>query len=268
MNSQRRWGFLLLGLLVLLAVIGPWIAPDWHTMSSAVMDALLPPSRTHWLGTDQLRRDVFARLAYGARVSLIVATIAVTVAAVIGTTIGLAAATAGGWIGATVQRGINVGLALPRVIVLLVVLAAVGLLSPLTLGIILGVTGWPAVARMVRGEAMRLQTAPFVAAAYALGATPVRVVWREILPGTMPAVLVATTLGLADAILLEAGLSFIGVGVKAPIPSWGGMILEAREQLTSAPWLLIAPCLALGLATSAATLLGEALRRSLQPETQ
>ena len=268
MTWQRRSGLALLAVLLVLAVAGPVVAPDWQSMSDPLTRALLPPSSAHWLGTDQLARDVFARLAYGARISLTVATIAVAVAALIGTTIGLAAGTAHGWAERALQRLINLGLALPRIIVLLVVLAAVGLLSAPVLGVILGATGWPAVARLVRGETLRLRQAPFVAAAHALGAPPARIVWREILPGTLPAVLVATTLGLADAILLEAGLSFIGVGVRPPIPSWGGMILDAREQLASAPWLMIAPCLALGLATSAATLLGEALRRSLQPDTR
>lgn len=268
MKSQQRAGFALIVALVLLAVAGPWLAPDWRTIPDALTGALAAPSREHWLGTDQLSRDVFARLAYGARISLAVAGIAVTVAALIGTAVGLGAAAASGWLAGLLQRVINLGLALPRIIVLLVVLAALGLLSPVLLGVILGTTGWPAVARLVRGEALRLRSSLFVEAASALGASPSRLLWREIFPGTLPAVLVATTLGVADAILLEAGLSFLGVGVRPPTPSWGGMILDAREQLAAAPWLLLAPCAALGLATFAATLLGEALRRSLQPEAR
>ncbi len=268
MNSTRRVAFVLLGLLIGLAIVGPSLAPDRMLQSDLVHGVLLSPSRTHWLGTDQLSRDIFARLAFGARISLTIAAIAVAVAAAIGTLIGLLAGAGRGFAKRIAQRMIDLGLALPRIIVLLVVLAAVGEVSYITLGIVLGVTGWPAVARLVRGETLRLREAQHVAAATALGAPPGRIIWREIFPGTVPAVLVATTLGVADAILLEAGLSFIGVGVRAPEASWGGMILDAREQWARAPWLLIAPCLALGLATSAATLLGEALRTSLQPDTR
>jgi ABC-type dipeptide/oligopeptide/nickel transport system permease subunit len=268
MTSQARTGLVLSLALVSLAIVGPIVAADPVAQPDLLNGAFLLPSAAHWLGTDQLSRDIFARLAYGARISLTIAIIAVTVAAVAGAAIGLAAGSSTGIVGRTLQRVINLGLALPRIIVLLVVLAAVGRIAPPLLGIVLGLTGWPAVARLVRGETLRLVNVPYVAAARALGARHGRVLLREIFPGTLPALLVATTLGLADAILLEAGLSFIGVGVRPPDPSWGGMILEARDHLANAPWLLLAPCLALGLATSAATLLGEAFRRSLQPDTR
>lgn len=268
MTMQRRLGIVLLLALIALGVIGPIVAGDPNAQPDPLNGAFLLPSAAHWLGTDQLSRDILARLAFGARVSLAIAAIAVTVAAVIGSAVGLAAGSGAGIIGRSLQRLINLGLALPRIIVLLVVLAAVGRIPPALLGVVLGLTGWPAVARLVRGEALRLANAPFVAAAQALGASRARMMLREIFPGTIPAVLVATTLGVADAILLEAGLSFIGVGVRAPEPSLGGMILEARDHLANAPWLMLAPCLALVIATSAATLLGDALRRSLQPDTQ
>ena len=266
MTSQGRIGLALLLALAVFAVVGPMIAADPVAQPDPIHGALLLPSVAHWLGTDQLSRDIFARLAYGARISLAIAAVAVAVAALIGATLGVAAGSSQGLVGRLLQHLINLGLALPRIIVLLVVLAAVGRLSPPLLGVVLGLTGWPAVARLVRGETLRLVGAPYVAAAHALGAPRARVLLRDILPGTIPALLVATTLGVADAILLEAGLSFIGVGVRPPDPSWGGMILDARDYLANAPWLLVAPCVALVLATSAATLLGEALRRSLQPE--
>lgn len=268
MTSQRRFALMMLAALVLFAVVGPRVAPDRFLQSDLLNGILSGPSRAHWLGTDQLSRDVFARLAFGARISLAIAIIAVTVAAAIGSALGLVAGASNTLIARLAQRAINLGLALPRVIVLLVVLATIGEISVITLGMVLGATGWPAVARLVRGETLRLRETQFVTAAKALGAPPAHVVWRDIFPGTLPAVLIATTLGMADAILLEAGLSFIGVGVRAPEASWGGMIFEARDQLARAPWLLLAPCVALVVATSAATLLGEALRRSLQPDTR
>lgn len=267
MTAERRIGTGALALLAALAIIGPLVAPD-PLAPDASRGALLAPSAAHWLGTDPLARDIFARLARGAGISLGVAAIAVAVAALIGSLIGLAAGSAAGLAGRLFERVINLGLAIPRIIVLLVVMAAVGRLPWPLLGVILGATGWPAVARLVRGETLRLRHSQYVLAAHALGAPESRVLWHEIFPGTLPALLVTTTLGVADAILLEAGLSFMGVGVRPPAPSWGGMILEAREYITSAPWLLVAPCLALGLATSSATLLGEALRRSLQPDTR
>ena len=266
MTRTGRLGLTILALLAALAIIGPLVAGDPNAQPDPVNASLLLPSHAHWLGTDQLSRDIFARLAFGARISLVVAIIAVGVAASIGSAVGLAAGAARGIGGRMLQWLIDLGLALPRIIVLLVVLAAVGRVHYALLGVILGATGWPAVARLVRGETLRLRQAQYVAAAQALGAEPARVLWREIFPGTLPAVLVASTLGLGDAILLEAGLSFIGVGVRPPDASWGGMLFEARDYITSAPWLVFIPCLALVMATSAATLLGEALRRSLQPD--
>ncbi|MGH7594210.1 MAG: ABC transporter permease, partial [Gemmatimonadales bacterium] len=248
MTRHGRLGFALLAVLTAFAIVGPWIAGDPNAQPDPLHASLLLPSAAHWLGTDQLSRDIFARLAAGARISLVVATVAVAVAAAIGSALGLAAGTAGGIVGRLLQRLIDLGLALPRVIVLLVVLAAVGRGHSPLLGVILGATGWPAVARLVRGETLRLKNAPYVGAAEALGARPVRLLWRDIFPGTLPAVLVASTLGLADAILLEAGLSFIGVGVRPPDASWGGMLYEARDYISSAPWLVLVPCLALVVA--------------------
>lgn len=268
MTRDTRTGLTLLGALLALALVGPFIAGDPSVQHNLLTDALRPPSLAHWLGTDQYARDVFARLAHGARISLAVATLAVAVAAALGTAIGLLAGAASGWPSRILGRVIDLGLALPRVIVLLVVLSAVGTLSLPVFAIVLGLTGWAGVARLVRGEALHLRHAGYVTAAAALGAPEGRILRREILPGTLAPVLVAATLGVADAMLLEAGLSFLGLGVRPPAPSWGGMLLEARQYLSNAPWLILAPGLALVAATSAATLLGDALRRALQPDTR
>lgn len=265
MTGTLRAGLMLGGGLLLFAVAGPWLAPDPLAQPDLVAGTLQAPSATHWFGTDQYSRDVFARLAAGARASLGIAVAAVLVATLLGTAIGLAAGGARGATGEALRRGIDLVLGLPRLVVLLVLLAATGPLTPISLALVLGATGWPAIARLVRGETLRLREAGFVEAAHALGAPPSRILWREILPGAMAPALVAATLGVADAILLEAGLSFIGLGIQPPAPTWGGMILEARDQIARAPWLLLAPGLALVVATTAATLLGDALRQRFLP---
>jgi peptide/nickel transport system permease protein len=219
----------------------------------------------HWLGTDPYGRDVLARLALGARLSLLVAVIATALAGVLGVTLGVIAGGRRGFAAQSVSRLIDLALALPRVVVVLVLVTVTGPLGPLLLGVVLGATGWPAIARLARGEALRVSHAGYVTAAAALGATPWRQLWREILPGTLSAALVAITLGVADVLLLEAGLSFLGIGIRPPTPTWGGMILDAQSYLASAPWLLLAPAAALVTATAAATLLGDALRSRLHP---
>lgn len=268
MRSRIRLGMALLAALLLLALVGPLIAPDPNLQPALADGTLAAPSAAHWLGTDQFSRDVFARLAHGARASLTVAAIAVSVAAALGMLLGLLAGMAGPLLAGALRRLIDISLALPRVVVLLVLLATAGTLPLPLFALVLGLTGWPPLARLVRGETLRLRHAPFVEAARALGADPRRIALRDILPGAVPPLLVAAALGAADAILLEAGLSFLGLGIQPPAPSWGGMLLEARDHLGTAPWLLLAPGLALVLATATATLLGDALRRSLNPDQQ
>ncbi|MEI2720574.1 MAG: ABC transporter permease [Gemmatimonadales bacterium] len=266
MRGRPRLGLALLAALLVLAIFVPFVAQDPNLQPALADGTLASPSAAHWLGTDQFSRDVFARLAHGARASLTVATIAVTVAAVLGMVLGVIAGVAGPVVGGVLRRVIDIGLALPRVVVLLVLLAAVGTLPLPLFALVLGLTGWPPLARLVRGETLRLRQAPFVDAARALGATPQRIAWRELLPGALPPLLVAAALGTADAILLEAGLSLLGLGMQPPAATWGGMLLEARDYLGAAPWLLLAPGTALVLATATATLLGDALRRSLNPD--
>ncbi|MES2304167.1 MAG: ABC transporter permease [Gemmatimonadota bacterium] len=268
MNNSLRLGLGLLAALLLFVVVAPWMAVDPALQPDLAHGALIAPNAAHWFGTDAFSRDVLSRLAWGGRNSLLIAAIAISVAVGIGSLLGLAAGSADGIAAGFWRRLIDIGLALPRIIVLLVLLAATGALSTMQLAMMIGITGWPGIARLVRGETLRLRHAPWVEAARALGDTPARILWREIFPATLPPVLVAATLGVADAILLEAGLSFIGLGLPVPAPSWGGMLFEARDVIGQAPWLLFFPAAALVAATSAATLIGEALRRSLQPDSR
>jgi len=266
MKSTARIGVALSVVLAATAIAGPWIVGDPTTASSTGF--LTSPSEAHWLGTDPFGRDVMARTVHGARVSLIVALVSTGIALIIGIALGVIAGGQRHPVARLLSHFINFALAVPRVILLLVLVAATGRLGPWALALMLGLTGWPTIARLARGEALRLEHSGFVAASEALGASVPRRLFREILPGALPAALVAATLGIADALLLEAGLSYLGIGIRPPHPSWGGMILEAQPYLAQAPWLLLGPATALVVATVAATLLGEALRARLNPVQQ
>lgn len=244
------------------ALLGPLLVSDPGAPAASGL-VLTPPSSVHWLGTDPFGRDVLARVIHGARVSLIVALGATVLALVIGIPIGVLAGGTNSLVSRLTSHGINLALAVPRVIILLVLVTATGRLGPWALALLLGLTGWPAIARLARGEAQRIAHSGYALAATALGATPVRRLLREILPGTVAPALVAATLGVADVLLLEAGLSFLGIGIRPPTPSWGGMILEAQPYLADAPWLLMAPAAALVVATVTATLLGDGLQSKL-----
>ncbi len=262
MSAEQRTGVILGGAVVLLALVVPWFTGDPNS-SDLAANTLSAPSARHWLGTDQFGRDVLARIAHGGRTSLLVAVIATAVAGMLGIMLGVLSGAARGMVARVLSGFIDLCLALPRVVVLLVLAAVVGRIAPLWMGVILGATGWPAIARLVRGEALRLSHSGHAVAARALGATPGRVIRLEIVPGTLPAAMVALTLGVADVLLLEAGLAFLGIGIRPPAPTWGGMLLEAQGYLADAPWLLFAPAGALVAATAAATLLGDSLRHRL-----
>ncbi len=268
MTRTPRLPIALLAVLVAIAALGPSVTQDPLAQPDLLRGALQAPSSSHWLGTDQFSRDVLARLVSGARTSLGIAGLAVALATSLGVGIGVLAGASRGMTAALLRRLIDLALGLPRVIVLFVLVAALGAVSAAGLAVLLGLTGWPAIARLVRGETLRLREADWVVASRALGATPGRIYRSGILPGTLPPVLVAAALGLSDAILVEAGLSFLGLGIRPAAPSWGGMILEGREHLLAAPWLVLAPSAALVITALTATLLGDVLRRHLQPESR
>jgi peptide/nickel transport system permease protein len=258
----------LLGAVVLLALLAPLVTTgDPALQRDVVATRFLPPGSVdpygtfHLLGTDRLGRDVWTRLAFGARVSLTVGVLAVALSLAIGLAVG---ATAGMRRGAlpTLLLGItDFALALPRV-VLLLLLAALWQPSVTLVVLVLGATGWMTVARLVHGEVRSLTARPFVESAVALGAPRLRVLGRHILPNVLTPVIVAAALGVGNAILLEAGLSFLGLGVQPPAPSWGNMIASGRDALMSAPWVAAAPGIALVLVVVACTLLGDAVQEA------
>jgi peptide/nickel transport system permease protein len=233
---------------------------------------LLPPGSRdatgnfHLLGTDRFGRDLFVRMMLAGRVSLAVGLIGSLLASAVGTLVGSLAAWRGGKLDAALMAIADALLALPR-LVLLLVCAALWRPGLTTVVVVLVATGWMGVARLVRAELLGVRTQPFVDAAVALGASSQRVLWRHALPNALGPAIVATTLGVGNAILLESGLSFLGLGIQPPQPSWGNMIAGGRDLIVSAPWVAIAPGLALVATVLACTLLGDALRDRLAGET-
>jgi peptide/nickel transport system permease protein len=260
---------LLLGIMAVLVVAVPlFSAQDPLAIGDVLRLRLLPPvSRDvhgafHLLGTDRFGRDLFVRMMLAGRVSLAVGVVGSLLAGAVGTLAGAAAAWAGGAVDAALMALADALLALPR-LVLLLVCASLWRPGLETVVTVLIATGWMGVARLVRAETLGIRTQPYVDAATSLGASPIRVLLRHALPNALGPAIVATTLGVGNAILLESGLSFLGLGIQPPQPSWGNMIAGGRDLIVVAPWVAIAPGLALVLTVLACTLLGDGLRDRL-----
>ena len=256
-----RAGVILLMALGAAALLLPPFLPDPRAQPDLVAGVLLPPGWDHPLGTDHLSRDVFARLVYGGRVSLTVALGAALLAVTVGTGVGLVAGYAGGRTDAVLMRLVDAALAVPRLILLLLIVALLERIPLWGLILAIGATGWLGTSRLVRAETMRLQSMEFVRAARALGAGHLRILFRHLAPNVVGPLVVATTLATGDVMLLEAGLSFLGLGVQAPTPSWGSMIFDAKPYLVTAPWVAVAPGAAILLGVFAVNLVGESLSR-------
>ncbi len=265
-GDARAWfGVSVIVLIVLLAVLAPLVSLH-DPLRIDLVNQLQGPSPTHWLGTDIQGRDVWARLVYGARVSLSAGIVSQAIALLIGLSMGLIAGYYGGWIDELVMRLADVTLAFPTLLLLIAMAAA---LQP-SLGVVfltIGIVGWAGMARLVRGQVLVVRQLEFVHASRALGARDTRIVLRHVLPSVVAPVLIAATLGVAAAIMAESALSFLGLGVQPPTPSWGSMIADGRDlnQLRNAPWTSLAPGLAIGSAVLGFNLLGDALRDALDP---
>ena len=257
-------GFLaLLGLLALLApVLAPY-APN--AQPDIVGSSRIAPSADHLFGTDNFSRDVLSRVMYGARVSLGVAVLAVLLSISIGTAYGAIAGYLGGAADSLMMRLIDALLSIPRVLLLILALVLWGRIEISALILLLGLTGWFATSRIVRAQVRSLARQDFALAARALGARRSRVLWRHLLPNALSPVLVAATLGIGNVILLEAGLSYLGLGVQPPHASWGNIIQDGRDQLAAAPWISLFPGLAILVTVIAFNMLGDALRDALDP---
>jgi len=260
-------------LLALAVILVPMFAPsDPLAIGDVLALRLLPPGTRdvhgefHLLGTDRFGRDLFVRMMLAGRISLAVGVAGSLLAGALGTVVGAVTAWRGGLVDTIGMAITDALLAIPR-LVLLLVCAALWRPGLTTVLVVLVATGWMGVARLVRGEVLGVRTRPFVDAATALGAGSWRVLWRHALPNALGSAIVATTLGVGNAILLESGLSFLGLGIQPPRPSWGNMIAGGRDLIVAAPWVAIAPGAALIVTVLACTLLGDSLRDRLAGES-
>jgi ABC-type dipeptide/oligopeptide/nickel transport system permease subunit len=269
-NPLAFGSLILLGLIVLIALLAPVLAP-YGFAAQTLSDKLQPPGPKHLLGTDELGRDTLSRLMHGARISLLVALGVEGFVVAIGVLVGLMAGYFGGWLDQLLMRLTDVLLAFPDVLLAILLLGTLGAAqsSPavsLTLVILsLGLTGWPPLARLVRGQVLTLRKREFVEASRALGASNGRILLKHILPNLLSPLLVAVTVDTAGVILAEATLSFLGIGVQRPYPSWGRMINDALEYYRTEPRLLILPAGCLSLTVLALNFLGDGLRDALDP---
>jgi ABC-type dipeptide/oligopeptide/nickel transport system permease subunit len=264
-DTRAIIGAALIAAMVLSAVAAPLLT-TWDPTAIDLSQQLARPSSLHWLGTDIQGRDILTRLLFGARISLSVGLGAQAIALLVGGMLGLVSGFYGRWVDEIVMRVADVTLAFPTLLLLIAMVAA---FQP-SLGVVtvtIGIVGWAGVARLVRAQVMVVRGLEYVQAARALGGSDVRILLRHVLPAVTAPLVIVGTLGIAAAIMAESSLSFLGLGVQPPTPSWGGMIADARDlsQLRRAPWTSLAPGLTIGCAVLAFNLLGDALRDATDP---
>jgi peptide/nickel transport system permease protein len=262
-NPLSVTGLIIIFVLAAVALFAPLIAP-YRPTAINVYNVLSPPDTAHFFGTDELGRDVLSRMIWGSRASLKVGFIAVGIAITIGTVLGAMAGFYGGLIDSMLMRFVDIMLAFPTFFLILAVIAIVEP-SISTIMIIIGLTGWMDVARLVRAEFLTLKERDFVSAAKAIGASDSRIIFRHIIPNALSPVFVAATFGIAGAILTESGLSFLGLGVQPPEPSWGNILTSGKDNITVAWWLSLFPGLAILITVLSYNLVGEGLRDALDP---
>jgi peptide/nickel transport system permease protein len=267
-DKAALFGAAVIVAVVTAAILAPWVTP--YDPSEQFFDGLtlegapLPPSGRFWLGTDLLGRDVYTRLVYGARTSLVIGLVANAVAVLIGTVLGTAAGYAGGWIGTAIMRFTDLMMAFPALL-LAIALAAILKPSLWIVAMVIALVNWVQTARVIYTQTRALVELPFIEAARALGAAWPRILLVHVLPHLLPHILVWGTLGIAVTVLLEATLSFLGIGVQPPTPSWGGIIFESQSYFVTAPWLVFFPGVSILLLALSFNLVGDGLRDALDP---
>ncbi|SEA09908.1 peptide/nickel transport system permease protein [Desulfuromusa kysingii] len=261
-NRMALVGAGIILVMFLMAALASFTTVDPSTINIA--QSYLPPSLNHPFGTDDLGREVFVRMLYGARISLLVGFVAVGISTLIGIVLGALAGYYGGWVDTLVMRFVDIMLCFPT---FFLILAVIAFLDPSiwNIMIVIGLTSWMGVARLIRAEFLSLRQRDFVLAAQALGASDARLIFRHILPNAMSPILVSATLGVAGAILTESALSFLGIGVQPPTPSWGNMLIVGKQTLGSAWWLSVFPGLAILITVLGYNLFGEGVRDALDP---
>ena len=251
---------------VVVGVFAPWLAHTDPVMDANLMMAEEPPGREFWFGTDAQGRDIYSRVVHGARISLTVGVFAQLINSIIGTALGLSAGYWGGWWDDVVSGLTNLLLAIPSLIFALAIMAILGP-GLMSLVLALGLTSWSYSCRIARAQVLSLKSQGYVQAARILGYGDLRIMFTQVLPNILGPLIVIATLGIGGAILAEAALSFLGLGIRPPFPSWGSMLSEARDQITTAPWLSVFPGLAIFLTVLGLNLLGDGLRDILDPQS-
>lgn len=277
-QAYRRWrrlaanpitlcGLVVLALLVLVALIGP-LLPLQDPLRQVLADRLLPPgSPGHWLGTDELGRDIYSRMLFGARASLMVGLVSVLIAIAAGVPFGLMAGYFEGWIDGAISRVTEALLAIPFLILAIALAAFLGP-SLVNAMIAIGVSAAPKFTRLTRGQVLAVKNEDYVQGARALGASDLRIIVRHVLPNVMPPLIVQATITIATSIIAEASLSFLGLGLQPPNPSWGSMLNTAKNFMNQAPWMSVFPGAAIFLAVLGFNLLGDGLRDALDPRQE
>ena len=267
-RKMAVFGLVIIALVVAGAVFAPWLAsfdPNDQMFDGLTLEgAPMPPDGKFWMGTDLLGRDLFSRLLYGAQTSLVIGVVANGLALVIGTLVGITAGFFQGWIGGILMRFTDLMMAFPALL-LAICLAAIFQPSLWIVALVIALVNWVQTARVIYAETSSLATRDFIAAERTLGASTGRILFRHILPHLLPTIIVWGTLGISTTVLLEATLSFLGIGVQPPTPSWGNIIFESQTYFQSAPWLVFIPGAAIILLALAFNLVGDALRDVLDP---
>ena len=264
-NPLSKAGFIIIVCVFLLAMLAPIIAP-YDPNDINVKAILLAPSMQHWMGTDGLGRDVLTRMLYGGRISLLVGLVAVGISTVIGIVLGAIAGYYRGWVDTVIMRLVDVMLSIPS---FFLILAVIAFLTPsiINVMIVIGLTSWMGVTRLVRAEFLSLSGREFVQAARTLGAKDARLIFTHLLPNSLTPIIVSSVLGVAGAVLMESGLSFLGLGVQAPQASWGNILTDGKDYIQFAWWLSLFPGLAILITVLGYNLLGEGLRDALDPRS-